>query len=55
MIKKHGLTREMPVAFFTQLLGRALGLPDEKLGIKRLFRPLPASSAKGEMESYEYN
>ncbi|MCK4577976.1 MAG: CoB--CoM heterodisulfide reductase iron-sulfur subunit B family protein [Candidatus Marinimicrobia bacterium] len=55
MIKKHGLPREMPVAFFTQLLGRALGIPEKKLGIKRLFRPLSPSKTKRETESYEYN
>lgn len=31
---------ELPVAFFTQLMGAALGLPTKKIGLQRLFVPL---------------
>jgi heterodisulfide reductase subunit B len=31
----------LPVVFFTQLLGRAMGIPDGQIGLKRLFVPLP--------------
>lgn len=36
---------DIPVAFFSQLLGMALGLPDSKLGMKNLFKPLPKPAA----------
>ena len=35
----------LPVAYFTQLLGRALGIDDQTLGIQRLFTPLTHSAA----------
>ena len=35
----------MPVAFFTQLLGRAFNLKDKEVGIQRLFTPLPQQAA----------
>ena len=31
----------IPVAYFTQLMGVAFGLPEKKLGLQRLFKPLP--------------
>ncbi|MBI4558572.1 MAG: CoB--CoM heterodisulfide reductase iron-sulfur subunit B family protein [Candidatus Hydrogenedentes bacterium] len=31
---------ELPVAFFSQLMGMAMGIPDEQLGLQRLFVPL---------------
>lgn len=38
----------MPVLYFTQLLGIALGLPEKELGLQRLFIPLGrAASGKG--------
>jgi heterodisulfide reductase subunit B len=30
-----------PVAYFTQLLGRAMGIPDRELGLHRMLAPLP--------------
>lgn len=36
---------DMPVAFFSQLMGMALGLPESKLGMKNLFKPLPQPAA----------
>jgi heterodisulfide reductase subunit B len=35
--KKYGTTYRMPIPFFTQMLGLALGLEPKKLGFKRLF------------------
>ncbi|MCX5907519.1 MAG: CoB--CoM heterodisulfide reductase iron-sulfur subunit B family protein [Deltaproteobacteria bacterium] len=35
----------MPVAFFTQLVGRAFNLGDKEVGIQRLFMPLPQQAA----------
>lgn len=38
---------ELPVAFFTQLMGMAFGLPENELGLQRLFVPLrPAVAAQ---------
>jgi heterodisulfide reductase subunit B len=36
---------DIPVAFFSQLLGMAFGLPDAQLGMKNLFKPLPQPAA----------
>jgi len=36
---------DMPVVYFTQLLGRAMGLTDEQLGLQRLFVSLGATGA----------
>jgi len=33
---------ELPVAYFTQILGLALGIPERQLGLQRLFIPLPS-------------
>lgn len=38
---------DMPTAYFTQLLGVALGLPGDVLGLKRLFVPLRLKSCAG--------
>ena len=39
IVKQYGGSR-LPVAFFTQLMGVALGIPERKLGLQRLFVPL---------------
>ncbi len=36
---------QMPVFYFTQLVGKALGLSEKELGLNRLFMPLPKSAA----------
>lgn len=44
-------TIDLPVAYFTQLMGVALGLPEKELGIQRLFNKphfTPAETKKGE-------
>lgn len=47
MSKMYEEPVELPVAFFTQLMGMAFGLPDEELGLHRLFVPLrPAAAAQ---------
>ena len=38
---------DMPTAYFTQLLGVALGLPGDVLGLKRLFVPLRLKANAG--------
>ncbi|HTQ10143.1 MAG TPA: CoB--CoM heterodisulfide reductase iron-sulfur subunit B family protein [Fimbriimonadaceae bacterium] len=38
---RYGDAAQLPVAYFTQLMGLALGLPAQDLGIQRLFVPLP--------------
>jgi len=38
---KCGDNAQIPVAYFTQILGLALGIPERELGIQRLFVPLP--------------
>ncbi len=48
--KMNGLFDEkvdMPTAYFTQLLGVALGLPGDVLGLKRLFVPLRLKTRTG--------
>jgi heterodisulfide reductase subunit B len=40
--KLFGETVSIPVAYFTQLMGLAFGLPQRALGIQRLFVPLPS-------------
>jgi heterodisulfide reductase subunit B len=37
----------MPVAYFTQLLGLAFGIPDKKLGMQRLFVPYKKAQIGG--------
>lgn len=53
-VKAHGELREMPVLYITQLLGIALGLPAEDLGLdalvvspKALLEPATAATAEG--------
>jgi heterodisulfide reductase subunit B len=41
MGRRFGQRINMPVAFFTQLIGLAFGLSPRKLGLNRLFVPLP--------------
>jgi heterodisulfide reductase subunit B len=36
---------DMPVVYFTQLMGRAMGIDDRTLGLHRLFTTLPATPA----------
>lgn len=44
--RRFGGLPELPVVFFTQLLGLALGIPEERLGLHRLLVPLePALTA----------
>jgi len=50
MIKDHKLAGEIPIAYFTQLTGIALGLPDKALGLHRLSVPLSISDKIGEQE-----
>jgi heterodisulfide reductase subunit B2 len=40
MEREYGEKVDLPVAFFTQILGAALGVPGKELGLQRLFRPL---------------
>jgi heterodisulfide reductase subunit B len=42
IIRQYGGSK-MPVAFFTQFVGRALGMPERKLGLHRLFVPLKSA------------
>ena len=37
----------VPIAYFTQLMGLALGIPDKELGIQRLFHPIPHPAPGG--------
>ncbi len=45
MQSRFGDGIEMPVAYFTQLLGMAMGIPAGKLGMERLLAPQPAIPA----------
>lgn len=48
MSKHFGHRIDIPVMFFSQLLGRALGLSDKELGIKRLFvQPAKIQTVQG--------
>lgn len=48
MRKQFGNNLELPVVYFTQLIGLAFGLPEQKIGLQRLFVPLrPALAARG--------
>lgn len=44
MNRKFGYWFKVPVVFFTQLVGVALGIPERKLGLQRMFLPLPEPS-----------
>lgn len=48
--RKYNEKINIPVAYFTQLMGVAFGLAEKQLGIQRLFKPMPKISAakKGE-------
>ncbi len=48
--RKYKEKINIPVAYFTQLMGVAFGLTDKELGLQRLFKPLPrpAAQKKGE-------
>ncbi|MBU1320397.1 MAG: CoB--CoM heterodisulfide reductase iron-sulfur subunit B family protein [candidate division Zixibacteria bacterium] len=43
MSRRFDDTVNVPVAYFTQLIGLALGIPQKKLGLQRLFVPLRES------------
>ncbi len=45
---KYDFNEEMPVAYYTQLMGLALGIDESKLGMKRLFVPpkIPAPTGQ---------
>jgi heterodisulfide reductase subunit B len=45
MEHEYGEKIDIPVAFFTQWLGVALGLPARELGLQRLFLPLEPALA----------
>ena len=52
---KIGRSLSMPVLFFTQLLGLAMGLPQEALGLeKTIVDPLPILAEKGLVEGDVY-
>ena len=42
--KAYGEDITIPVVFFSQLIGLALGIPESKLGFKRLFVPFSMST-----------
>lgn len=44
---RYGTTLGLPVLYFTQLLGLALGLPQSDLGMNRLFTGVPAGLVGG--------
>lgn len=46
MGRRFGQPVRIPVAFFTQLMGLAFGLSRRKLGLQRLFVPVPRPSKK---------
>ena len=50
MIRDHHLEGQIPVGFFTQYVGIALGLPDRDIGLQRLVIPLPVPANQGEQE-----
>jgi heterodisulfide reductase subunit B len=43
--RKFGPEADLPVAFFTQVMGKAMGLEDRVLGLHRMFVPLRSASA----------
>jgi heterodisulfide reductase subunit B len=43
MERRFGEKVARPVVYFSQLLGRALGIPDRRLGLRRMVVPLPAA------------
>jgi len=47
MSRKYEAPVNVPVAYFTQLMGMAFGLDHKKLGLKRLFVPVHAPAAVG--------
>ncbi len=44
MIKNHRLPRKVPVAYFSQIVGKALGIPARDLGLHRNFSNTPVDS-----------
>lgn len=45
MRSRHDPEIHMPVSYFTQLLGQAIGLADKDLGLQRLFMPMPKAAS----------
>lgn len=45
MKKEYGESVDIPVVFFTQLMGKAFGLSDKELGLQRLFVPFKTTAA----------
>ncbi len=43
--RRYGRPADITVAYFTQLLGRALDIPDRQLGFQRLFVPMAPQAA----------
>jgi heterodisulfide reductase subunit B len=44
IVKRYGEDVTIPIPYFTQLIGMALGIPDKALGLERLLVPLRAES-----------
>jgi len=47
--RRHGDRLHVPVVYFSQLLGRALGLDDRDTGLDRMLIPLPGRSRRAEV------
>ncbi|UCD38138.1 MAG: CoB--CoM heterodisulfide reductase iron-sulfur subunit B family protein [Fidelibacterota bacterium] len=54
MDRKYKLGARIPIAFFTQLVGMALGLSTRELGLHRLSIPLPNPEKLGEQKEYAH-
>lgn len=52
MAKTYKLESHLPVAYFSQILGTAFGLPPRKIGLQHLFRPLPFAQKYVEQEHH---
>ena len=52
--RRYGETINLPVAYFTQFMGLALGIPAKELAIQRLFKPplSPAPAGKQEIHAH---
>jgi len=47
IIRRYGEDVRVPVPYFTQLIGLALGIPEKLLGMKRLLVPIPRELSEG--------
>lgn len=45
---------QIPVAYFTQLMGMALGIAEKKLGLQRLFVPMPHTHEEAAVSGGDY-